>query len=261
MMRALGIAATGMQAMQTNVEVISNNIANVNTTGFKRSLASFQDLLYQSAARAGTASSDTGTELPTGSQIGLGVRSSGVTRVVTQGSLTETDNQLDVAIDGRGYFGVQLPNGNVAYTRDGSFRASSTGQVVTTDGYPVQPSIAVPANSVNVTINQIGQVISTDGNGKQTTLGQLHLYTFINEAGLQALGSNNFLETDASGSPVQGMPNDPGFGTVRQGYLESSNVNVVQEITDLIQAQRAYELNSKVIEAADQMMQTTAQVR
>jgi len=261
MMRALGIAATGMQAMQTNVEVISNNIANVNTTGFKRSLASFQDLLYQSESQAGTPSSDTGTELPTGQQIGLGVRSAGVTRVVTQGTLTETDNQLDLAVDGHGYFGVQLPNGNIAYTRDGSFRTSSTGQIVTTDGYAVQPAIQIPSNSVNVTINSIGQVISTDGNGKQSTLGQIHLYNFINEAGLQALGGNNFVETDASGSPIQGMPNDPGFGTLQQGYLESSNVNVVQEITDLIQAQRAYELNSKVIEAADQMMQTTAQVR
>jgi flagellar basal-body rod protein FlgG len=261
MMRALGIAATGMEAMQTNVEVISNNIANVSTTGFKRSLAQFQDLLYQSNAQAGTASSDSGTELPTGSQIGLGVRSSGVTRVLTQGSLTETDNQLDVAVDGRGYFGIQLPNGNVAYTRDGSFRASSTGQIVTTDGYVVEPSITVPPTSVNVTINQQGQVISTDGNGKQTTVGQLHLYLFANEAGLQAQGGNNFLETDASGSPIQGMPNDPGFGTIHQGYLESSNVNVVSEITNLITAQRAYEMNSKVIEAADQMMQTTSQIR
>jgi len=261
MMRALGIAATGMEAMQTNVEVISNNIANVSTTGFKRSLAQFQDLLYQSNARAGTASSDSGTELPTGSQIGLGVRSSGVTRVLTQGSLTETDNQLDVAVDGRGYFGIQLPSGNVAYTRDGSFRASSTGQLVTTDGYVVEPAITVPPTSVNVTINQQGQVISTDGAGKQSTVGQLHLYLFANEAGLQAQGGNNFMETDASGSPIQGMPSDPGFGSIHQGYLESSNVNVVTEITNLITAQRAYELNSKVIEAADQMMQTTSQIR
>ena len=261
MMRALGIAATGMEAMQTNVEVISNNIANVSTTGFKRSMASFKDLLYQSTARAGSPTSDSGTELPTGSQIGLGVHSAGVTRVLTQGTLTETDNQLDVAVDGRGYFGVQLPNGTVAYTRDGSFRSSSTGQIVTTDGYPVEPAITVPPTSVSVTINKVGQVVATDAAGKQSTVGQLHLFLFPNEAGLEAQGGNNFTESDSSGTPIQGMPNDPGFGSLQQGYLESSNVNVVQEITDLIQAQRAYELNSKVIEAADQMMQTTSQIR
>jgi flagellar basal-body rod protein FlgG len=259
MMRSLGIAATGMQAMQTQVEVISNNIANVNTTGFKRGLASFQDLLYQSSAQAGSSSSETGTQLPTGTQIGLGVRSSGTTRVLTQGSLTETDNQLDVAVDGRGYFGVQLPNGTVAYTRDGSFRMSSTGQIVTTDGYPVEPSITIPPTSTNVTVDQSGDVVVTAANGQQSTVGRLHLYMFANEAGLNAQGSNNYLETEASGNPIQGLPGDPGFGSTRQGYIESSNVNVVQEITNLITAQRAYEMNSKVIDAADQMMQTTTQ--
>jgi flagellar basal-body rod protein FlgG len=259
MMRSLGIAATGMQAMQTQVEVISNNIANVNTTGFKRGLASFQDLLYQSSAQAGSSSSETGTQLPTGTQIGLGVRSSGTTRVLTQGSLTETDNQLDVAVDGRGYFGVQLPNGTIAYTRDGSFRMSSTGQIVTTDGYPVEPSITIPPTSTNVTVDQSGDVVVTAANGQQSTVGRLHLYMFANEAGLNAQGSNNYLETEASGNPIQGLPGDPGFGSTRQGYIESSNVNVVQEITNLITAQRAYEMNSKVIDAADQMMQTTTQ--
>jgi flagellar basal-body rod protein FlgG len=259
MMRSLGIAATGMQAMQNQVEVISNNIANVNTTGFKRSLASFQDLLYQSSTQAGTSSSETGTQLPTGTQIGLGVRSSGVTRVLTQGSLTETDNQLDVAINGRGYFGVQLPNGTVAYTRDGSFRTSSTGQIVTTDGYPVEPSITVPPTSTAVTIDQSGDVQVTDAAGKQSTVGRLHLYMFPNEAGLSALGGNNYVETEASGAPLQGLPNDPGYGQLQQGYIESSNVNVVTEITNLITAQRAYEMNSKVIDTANQMMQTTTQ--
>ncbi len=259
MMRSLGIAATGMQAMQTQVEVISNNIANVNTTGFKRGLASFQDLLYQSSAQAGSSSSETGDQLPTGTQIGLGVRSSGTTRVLTQGSLTETDNQLDVAVDGRGYFGVQLPNGTVAYTRDGSFRMSATGQIVTTDGYPVEPSITISPTATNVTIDQSGDVVVTGANGQQSTVGRLHLYVFPNEAGLNAQGGNNYLETDASGSPIQGLPGDPGFGNTRQGYIESSNVNVVQEITNLITAQRAYEMNSKVIDAADQMMQTTTQ--
>jgi flagellar basal-body rod protein FlgG len=259
MMRSLGIAATGMQAMQTQVEVISNNIANVNTTGFKRGLASFQDLLYQSSAQAGSSSSETGTQLPTGTQIGLGVRSSGTTRVLTQGSLTETDNQLDVAVNGRGYFGVQLPNGTVAYTRDGSFRMSATGQIVTTDGYPVEPSITIPPTSTAVTIDQSGDVVVTAANGQQSTVGRLHLYMFPNEAGLNAQGGNNYLETDASGNPIQGMPGDPGFGSTQQGYVEASNVNVVQEITNLITAQRAYEMNSKVIDAADQMMQTTTQ--
>src|SRR6202142_332109 len=181
MMRSLGIAATGMQAMQNQVEVISNNIANVNTTGFKRSLASFQDLLYQSSTQAGTSSSETGTQLPTGTQIGLGVRSSGVTRVLTQGSLTETDNQLDVAVDGRGYFGVQMPNGTIAYTRDGSFRMSATGQIVTTEGYPVEPSITIAPTATNVAIDQSGDVVVTGANGQQSTVGRLHLYIFPNE--------------------------------------------------------------------------------
>jgi flagellar basal-body rod protein FlgG len=259
MMRSLGIAATGMQAMQTEVEVISNNIANVNTTGFKRSLASFQDLLYQSSTHAGSSSSDTGTELPTGTQIGLGVRSAGITRVLTQGSLTETDNPLDLAVNGRGYFGVQLPSGVTAYTRDGSFSMSSTGQIVSAQGYPVQPAITIAPTVTSVTINSAGEVIATGANGQQSTVGRLHLYMFQNEAGLDAQGGNLYLETDASGNPIQGMPTDPGFGSLSQGYVEASNVNVVTEITALIQAQRAYELNSKVIDASDQMMQTTTQ--
>jgi flagellar basal-body rod protein FlgG len=261
MMRALGIAATGMQAQQTNVEVISNNIANVSTTGFKRSMAEFQDLLYQSAARVGTSSSEAGTILPTGTQVGLGVRNAGIARVLTQGSLTQTDNKLDLAVDGRGYFGVKLPNGDTAYTRDGSFKQSPTGELVNNQGYPIDPGIVIDPTARDVTVNQAGEVIVTQANGKQATVGRLQLFMFANESGLEAQGGNNYTETDASGSPIQGVPNDPGFGTIRQGYLEASNVNVVQEITSLIQAQRAYELNSKVIEAADQMMQTTSQVK
>jgi flagellar basal-body rod protein FlgG len=261
MMRALGIAATGMQAQQTNVEVIANNIANVSTTGFKRSMAQFQDLLYQSSARVGSASSEAGTLLPTGSQLGLGVRSSGITRITTQGTLTETDNPLDVAVNGRGYFGVKLPNGDIAYTRDGNFSSSSTGEIVTSQGYPVEPGITVDPTATAITINQTGQVIETTAAGKQQTVGQLHLYNFANEAGMEALGGNNFENTDASGEPTQGLPGDPGFGTISQGYVEASNVNVVQEMTSLIEAQRAYEMNSKVIEAADQMMQNTNQIR
>ncbi len=260
-MRALSIAATGMQAQQTNVEVISNNIANVSTTGFKRGMAEFEDLLYQNVTRVGTESSEAGTILPTGMQLGLGVRSSGVTRVTTQGTLTQTDNQLDLAINGRGYFGIKLPSGDTAYTRDGTFKPSATGQIVNNEGYPVEPGITVSPSATAVTINASGQVIETAANGKQTTVGQLELFTFPNEPGLEAQGGNDFKETDASGAPVQGAPGSPGFGTIQQGYVEASNVNVVQEMTNLITAQRAYEMNSKVIEAADQMMQTTTQIR
>jgi flagellar basal-body rod protein FlgG len=261
MMRSLGIASTGMQAQQTNVEVISNNIANVSTTGFKRAKAEFQDLLYQSEARVGTASSEAGTILPTGTQVGLGVRNAGITRVLTQGALTQTDNKFDVAVDGRGYFGITLPNGEIAYTRDGSFKASATGEIVTSQGYTVNPGITIDPKATDVTINQAGEVIATLSTGKQTTVGRLQISLFANEAGLDALGGNNFMPTDASGDALPGVPNDPGYGVIRQGYLESSNVNVVQEITSLIQAQRAYEMNSKVIEASDQMMQTTAQLK
>jgi flagellar basal-body rod protein FlgG len=250
-----------MQAQQTNVEVIANNIANVSTNGFKRSVAEFQDLLYQTDARAGTESSESGTILPTGMQVGLGVRSAGVTRITTQGSLTQTGNQLDVAVNGLGYFGVKLPSGDIAYTRDGSFKPSATGEIVTNDGNPVEPGITVAPTATAVTINAAGQVIQTGANGTQTTVGQLQLFTFANEPGLSAQGGNNFLATEASGAALPGVPGNPGFGAIQQGYVESSNVNVVTEMTNLISAQRAYELNSKVIEAADQMMQTTTQIR
>lgn len=261
MMNALEVAATGMQAQQTNVQVIANNIANVGTTGFKRKMAQFQDLLYENSARAGSPSSETGTLLPIGTQVGLGVRNSGVASITSQGTLTETDNQYDLAIDGRGYFGVTLPSGETAYTRDGSFQLSATGQIVTTDGYPVNPSITIAPTAKSVTINQSGQVIETDQNGKQNTVGQLQMYLFQNEAGLENQGGNLLMETDASGPAVAGLASDPGYGTIRQGYTEGSNVNVVTEMTSLIQAQRAYEMNSKVIEAADQMLQTTNQER
>lgn len=261
MMRALNIAATGMQAQQTNIEVISNNIANVSTTGFKRGMAEFEDLLYQDVTRVGTQSSEAGTMLPTGMQLGLGVRASGVTRVTTQGTLTQTGNQLDLAINGSGYFGIKLPSGDIAYTRDGTFKPSSTGVIVNNEGYPVQPGITIAPTATAVTINSVGQVIETDASGKQTTVGQLQLYTFPNEPGLEAQGGNDFTETEASGAPNSSVPGNPGFGTIQQGYVEASNVNVVQEMTNLITAQRAYEMNSKVIEAADQLMQTTNQIR
>lgn len=260
-MRAMSIAATGMQAQQTNVEVIANNIANVSTTAFSRRRAEFQDLLYQSSERVGSSSSEAGTVLPVGTQIGLGTRNSGVNRVTLQGTLTQTENRFDLAIEGRGYFGVLLPDSTIAYTRDGSFKLSPQGQLVTTEGYPVEPATTVAANVRDVTINQAGEVIVTTATGTQQTAGRLNLYLFENEAGLEATGGNKFLESAASGQPTRGLATDPGFGRVRQGYLEGSNVNVVQEITQLIQAQRAYEMNSKVIEASDQMLQTANNIR
>jgi flagellar basal-body rod protein FlgG len=260
-MRAMSIAATGMQAQQTNVEVIANNIANVSTTAYSRRKAEFQDLIYQSSERVGSSSSEAGTVLPVGTQVGLGTRSSAVNRITIQGTLTETGNKYDLALEGRGYFGITLPDSTVAYTRDGSFKLSPEGQIVTTEGYPLEPAITVPTDAKDVTVNQAGEVIVTAANGKQETAGRIALYLFANEAGLEATGGNKFLETEASGQPNAGLPSDEGYGKVRQSYLEASNVNVVQEITQLIQAQRAYEMNSKVIEASDQMMQTANNVR
>lgn len=260
-MRAMSIAATGMQAQQVNVEVIANNIANVSTTAYSRRRAEFQDLIYQSSERVGSSSSEAGTVLPVGTQIGLGTRNSAVNRVTLQGTLTQTENKYDLAIEGRGYFGVQLPDGSTAYTRDGSFKLSPTGEMVTAEGYPVMPNLTVPITARDVQINQGGEVIITTAQGTQQTVGRLQLYLFENEAGMEAIGGNKFLETEASGQPTRGLSSDPGFGRVRQGYLEGSNVNVVQEITQLIQAQRAYEMNSKVIEASDQMLQTANNVR
>ncbi|MDB5369295.1 MAG: Flagellar basal-body rod protein FlgG [Roseomonas sp.] len=260
-MRAMSIAATGMQAQQTNVEVIANNIANVSTTAYSRRKAEFQDLLYQSSERVGSSSSEAGTVLPVGTQIGLGTRNSAVNRITLQGTLTETGNKYDLALEGRGYFGVTLPDGTTAYTRDGSFKLSPEGQIVTTEGYPIEPAITVATDAKDVTVNQAGEVIVTEANGQQQTAGRLALYLFANDAGLEATGGNKFLETEASGNPNRGLPSDVGYGKVRQSYLESSNVNVVQEITQLIQAQRAYEMNSKVIEASDQMMQTANNIR
>ncbi len=261
-MRALDIAATGMQAQQTNVEVISNNIANMNTTGYNRRRAEFTDLLYQDMKRVGSNSSDSNTIVPTGIQLGLGVQTASVYRITEQGSLTSTSNSLDVAVQGKGYFQVQLPSGQTAYTRDGEFQLSATGQIVTSQGYTVLPAITVPTNALSVTINSSGQVsITLSGQTASSVVGQLQLAAFPNEAGLEAQGNNLFLETSASGNAVVSTPGQPGYGTVLQGYLESSNVNVVTEITDMISAQRAYEMNSKVIQSADEMLQTLNQVK
>jgi flagellar basal-body rod protein FlgG len=260
-MRALSIAATGMLAQQMNVEVIANNLANMNTTGFKVQRAEFQDLLYQNIERSGAASSDANTLLPSGIQIGVGVRTGAIYRVTGQGNLASTGNPYDVAIQGGGYFRIQMPDGTDAYTRDGSLSLSADGQLVTPKGYVVAPGIAIPQGAISVTINAIGQVqAAIAGQTAPQTLGQLELTRFPNEGGLQAMGDNLFTETASSGGPLTGLPGSPGYGTLQQGFLETSNVNAVQEITNLITAQRAYEMNSKVITTADQMLDITSRM-
>lgn len=261
-MRSLAIGATGMIAQQLNVETISNNIANATTTGFKRQRAEFQDLLYQNLRRIGSTSSDAGTIVPTGVQVGAGVRVAAVARVLEQGNLTVTDNKLDLAVNGSGYFQVTLPSGDTAYTRAGNFKLSPEGIIVTADGYPVQPNITIPAEAVDVAINPSGEVlVKLDGQVQPQNAGQIQLATFANAAGLEAVGDNLFLQTPASGQSVTGNPGNPGFGRVTQGALETSNVNIVQEITTLISAQRAYEMNSKIIKTTDEMMQQASQMR
>jgi len=260
-MRALSIASTGMIAQQTNVEVIANNLANMNTTGYKSQRAEFDDLLYQNVQSPGDQSSDTGTYLPSGIQLGAGVRTAAVYRITTQGDPQSTSNPYDMMINGEGYFHITLPDGTDAYTRAGNFGLSPQGQLVNDQGYTVAPGIAIPANALSVTVNAQGQVSATvPGQTAPQIVGQLELVRFANDAGLKALGDNNFAETQASGSPQSGVPGSTGYGTITQGFLESSNVNAVDEMTSLITAQRAYEMNSKVITAADQMLQETAQL-
>ena len=261
-MRALGTAATGMLAQQLNVDVISNNIANMTTTGFKRQRAEFQDLLYQDLRRAGASSSDAGTIVPSGIQIGVGVKTASVYRIADQGGMEATGNTYDLAIQGDGNFRVLLPSGEEAYTRAGSFQVSATGEIVTQDGYTVLPSITVPQDALSVTVNTSGEVqVKLDGQVNLQTVGQIDLAIFFNQAGLQPMGDNLYKESTASGAPSIGVPGSVGFGTVRQSYLEGSNVNAVSEITSLISAQRAYEMNSKVITTADEMMSVTNQLR
>lgn len=251
-MRALSIAATGMSAQQTNVEVIANNVANINTTGFKRSRAEFADLLYQTDRPAGTLARDDDTIIPEGNTVGLGVRTVAIRNLSMQGPLASTNNHYDLALSGRGYFQVQGENNEILYTRDGAFNRNSSGQLITLDGNLVIPNITVPGNASDITVNANGQVYALVG-GTQQLLGQLSIANFANETGLAPLGGNLFQETQASGAPVIGNPGDQGFATIQQGYLESSNVDPVKEITELITAQRAYEMNSKVISAADDM--------
>ena len=261
-MRALSIAATGMNAQEQNLEVIANNVANINTTGFKRSRAEFTDLIYQTERLAGVSSRGRDATVPEGSQIGLGVRTAAIRSLQIQGALTNTGNSLDLAINGRGWFQVTTPNGDTVYTRDGAFNTNATGQLVTTDGFVVTPAVTIPPTATSVSVSDSGMVTATIA-GQQTAqqLGQLTIANFINEAGLQALGGNLFQQTAASGQPTVGVPGDTAFGVLKQGYLEASNVDPVSEITNLISAQRAYEMNSKVIQAADQMSGTISTMR
>ena len=256
-MRALNSAATGMMAQELNIEVIANNIANMRTTGYKRQRADFQDMLYEHVRRIGTQTSTQGNILPVGVDLGSGVKTVGTPRIMTQGTLTQTGGDLDVAIRGEGFFKIQLPDGTFAYTRDGSFQMDAQGRIVTAQGNVVQPGITIPQNSTSLTINSQGQVsVIVAGNTNPTVLGQLTLTRFINKAGLLPIGDNMFTETPASGTPQDGLATVDGMGDIQQGNLEQANVEPVKEIADLIASQRAYEMNSKVISATDQMLQS-----
>ncbi len=257
MIRALWTASTGMDAQQLHMDVIANNLANVNTTGFKKSRADFQELLYQNVRTAGSTAA-AGNEVPTGIQVGLGTRTAAVQRVFTVGDLQQTGNQLDLAIEGDGFFQVQLPTGETAYTRAGAFKKDGTGRIVTSDGYPLLPEIAVPANASKISIGEDGTVQAfLDGQQSGSDLGNIELTNFSNPAGLSSLGRNLFAETPASGAPSTGIPGELGLGTLAQGFLEGSNVNLMEEMVNMIAGQRAYEVNSKVIKTADEMLQMT----
>ncbi len=261
-MRALSIAATGMEAQQTRVEVISNNLANMNTTAYDARRAEFADLHYQQSQRAGAVTAEDGTVLPTGVQLGLGVRAAAVSRNVGQGALQETGGDLDIAIEGAGYFEVELPSGATAYTRDGALKRTGDGLIVTSQGHPVSPQITIPEDARAITINADGEVYAYFADEVEArAIGALTLASFSNQKGLEAIGGNLFLETEASGPANVGDPGEDGRGLIRQGYLEESSVDAVHEITELIEAQRGYELNAKVITAADQMLAATTQIR
>jgi flagellar basal-body rod protein FlgG len=261
-MRALDIAATGMSAQQMRVEVISNNLANMSTNGYSARRADFADLHYSQVSRAGTISAADGTLVPAGVQLGLGVRAAAVTVQFEQGSITATGGQLDIAIEGRGYFEVALPSGGSAYTRDGAFRRTGDGLMVTSDGYELMPGITIPDDARAISINADGEVYANFVNRPEAELlGRIGLTGFANDQGLEAIGSNLFIETAASGPPFAADPGQDGLGTLRQSYVEASSVDAVREITELIEAQRGYELNAKVITAADQMLGATTQIR
>jgi len=260
MIRSLWISSSGMQAQQTQLDAISNNLANASTNGYKASHAVFEDLMYQNLRQSGANTTEQ-TQLPTGLQIGLGVRPVATSRNYAQGSLQQTSNVLDLAIQGNGFFQVQMPDGTTEYTRDGSFQVNANGQIVTNNGYTVLPGITVPANAQTVTVGQDGTVsVTVAGQATPQTLGQIQLANFINPPGLDPKGQNLFAETASSGTPNVGAANANGFGSVQQGYVETSNVNVVTELVDMIQTQRAYELNSKSIQTSDQMLQKLSEL-
>ncbi len=259
-MRSLDIAATGMQAQQLFVDVTSQNLANVNTTAYKMERPEFQDLLYQNARRVGANSSDGGTIVPTGIQLGLGVKLAAIYRNIGQGTMQPTENPLDLGIQGKGYFQITQPTGEVAYTRSGALQLSPDGNIVTADGYELEPAITIPQNATGISINASGEVsVTIQGQIDPSVVGQIQTVSFINEAGLQAIGNNLYLETAASSSPITGTPGQDGFGTILQGFLEGSNVNPVSELTNLIKAQRVYEMNSKVVSKTDEMLQNLNQ--
>ncbi|MGD9949507.1 MAG: flagellar basal-body rod protein FlgG [Desulfobulbus sp.] len=255
-MRSLWTATTGMSAQNLNMDVIANNLANVSTTGFKKSRADFQDLLYQIMKVPGSPTS-ADTKSPTGIQVGLGVKPAAISKVFTEGDIVQTQNTLDLAIEGQGFFQVLLPDGNTAYTRSGNLKMDGDGRITTSDGYPIQPEITIPEDAREVTIGETGIVSAMLGSDTTSTeLGNIDLVDFINDAGLIAIGKNLFRETDASGTAITGTPGSDGMGTLLQGYVENSNVNLVEEMTQMITTQRAYEINSNVITTSDQMMQT-----
>lgn len=261
-MQALRIAATGMDAQQKRVEVVSNNIANMSTTAYDARRAEFADLHYQQLRAPGAISSSTGLIAPAGIELGLGVRTSAISVNHAQGSLRQTGGDLDLAIEGRGWFEVTLPSGDPAYTRDGTFKKTGEGLIVTSDGYPLEGGVTIPQDARSITVNANGEVFAYfDGETEGQQIGTLQLTIFVNEKGLEAIGGNMFRETQASGAPIPGEPGLDGRGAIRQGFLEESSVDVVAQIADLIEAQRGYELNSKVISAADQMLGSTTQIR
>ena len=261
MIRSLWSAATGMQAQTMNIDVISNNLANVATTGFKKSRADFQDLLYQTLRSPGVASS-ADTQVPTGIQVGTGVRPAAVQKMFTQGEFVHTQNELDMAIEGEGFFQVIQPNGETAYSRSGSFKLDNEGRVVTSDGFAMEPELTIPADSLAISVGIDGTVsVLPAGENQPTEIGNIELAQFVNPAGLRSIGRNLFMPSAASGDATTGTPGAEAFGNIAQGYLESSNVSVVDEMVNMIVAQRAYETNSKTIQASDEMLQTATNLR
>ncbi|NBT05218.1 MAG: flagellar basal-body rod protein FlgG [Betaproteobacteria bacterium] len=260
MIRSLWVAKTGMDVNQANLDVIANNLANASTTAFKRVKTNFEDLLYQTVRGSGSQTSEQ-TQAPTGLQFGAGSKISGTSRILTQGATLRTQNPLDVAISGNGYFQVNLPTGVVAYTRDGNFNKDNQGQLVTAQGYVVAPGITIPAEATGITISDFGQVsVTLNGQAQSQQVGQLQLVNFVNAAGLEAIGGNLYIETSASGNPVQGNPGQNGLGSIQQYFVEQSNVSVAEELVSMIQAQRGYEVNTRVVRASDEILQRLSQV-